>query len=85
MASALRRTVKVKPGGVIEIQSSELVPGTVAEVIVLVEAPVGQSEQEARVQKLGTLLKATQSLPQAQAITEEEISKEIAAHRARPR
>lgn len=37
MTNALRRQVLVQPGGVIQIRSPELVPGTLAEVIVLVE------------------------------------------------
>ena len=35
MAPALRQRVTVKPGGVIEIRSPDLQPGTTAEVIVL--------------------------------------------------
>jgi len=38
METALRQKTVVKPGGVIEIRSSELPEGAVAEVIVILEA-----------------------------------------------
>ena len=37
MVAAIRQLVTVQPGGRVEIRSSELTPGTQAEVIVLVE------------------------------------------------
>jgi len=37
MATAIRKTVTVQPGGRIELSSPELTPGARAEVIVLVE------------------------------------------------
>jgi hypothetical protein len=37
MVRAVRKKVKVKPGGVVEIRSPELVPGSTVEVIVLQE------------------------------------------------
>jgi hypothetical protein len=37
MVGAIRQHVTVQPGGVIELRSSELQPGSRAEVIVLVE------------------------------------------------
>jgi len=37
MVHAVRKKVKVKPGGVVEIRSPELVPGSTVEVIVLQE------------------------------------------------
>ena len=39
MTNALRQTVIVQPGGVIEIRSPELPVGAAAEVIVLVDVP----------------------------------------------
>jgi len=39
MVTALKQLVTVKPGGVVEVRSDELEPGTTAEVIVLVESP----------------------------------------------
>jgi hypothetical protein len=38
VVAAIKERVTVQPGGVIEIRSPELTPGTSAEVIVLVEA-----------------------------------------------
>ena len=40
MTNAVRQTVIVQPGGVIEIRSPELPAGVAAEVIVLVDAPL---------------------------------------------
>lgn len=37
MDTALRQRLVVQPGGVIEIRSPELLPGTLAEVIVILE------------------------------------------------
>ena len=42
---------------------------------------VAKNGLDARVQQLKDLLKATQSLPQAQAITEEDIVREVEAYR----
>ena len=39
MQSALRKTVTVKDGGIIEFQSPELTVGSTAEVIVIVDTP----------------------------------------------
>ena len=39
MDTALRQRLVVQPGGVIEIRSPELLPGTWAEVIVILEKP----------------------------------------------
>ena len=82
MTRAVRQIVRVKPGGVIEICSPDLAPGTVAEVIVLTESagPQGGKDRE---QELATLLKETQALPQARVVRDEEIAAEIAAYRAR--
>ncbi len=85
MKNAIRQTVKVKPGGVIEIRSPELTPGTLAEVIVLLEPPEVESVRQARIRELAALFNATQSLPQAQAISEDEIAAEIVAYRAAQR
>lgn len=82
MTSAFRQKVKVQPGGVIEIRSPELTPGAMAEVIVLMETREGESARVTRVRELAELFKMTQALPQAQAISEDEIAAEIAAYRA---
>ena len=81
MVRAMRTIVKVKPGGVIEIRSPELAPGTVAEVIVLTESDGPQAGKD-RAQELAALLKETQALPQARAVNEEEIAAEVTAYRA---
>jgi hypothetical protein len=41
MLAAIRQQVTVQPGGVIEIRSPELEPGSRVEVIVLLASPVG--------------------------------------------
>ena len=40
IVTAIRQRVTVQPGGTIEVQSDELQPGAMAEVIVLVEAKI---------------------------------------------
>lgn len=82
MITAIRKKVKVKAGGQIEICSPEFEPGTIAEVIVLFEK---QSESSNRVKKildLEALFKSTQELPQTQILTDEDILVEVAKYRA---
>jgi len=50
--------------------------GQEVEVIV-----VAKDERDARVRELKNLLKATQSLPQVQALSEDDISREVEAYR----
>jgi hypothetical protein len=38
MLNALKQKVTVQPGGIVQVQSSELMPGSLAEVIVIPEA-----------------------------------------------
>lgn len=57
MTQALRQTVKVQAGGLIEIRAPELIPGTLAEVIVLVEAS-GDQASAGRVMTAGDLLES---------------------------
>jgi hypothetical protein len=80
MITAFRKKVTVRADGRIEIKSTNLKPGTKAEVIVLVTAT--DTDRQKRVRRLKALFKATQALPQAKTITEEEIAAEIAAYRA---
>jgi hypothetical protein len=80
MFIAYRKKVTVRPDGRIEIKSANLKPGAKAEVIVLIEDT--DAERQKRVRRLKALFKATQALPQAKTITEEEIAAEIAAYRA---
>lgn len=83
MIRALRQNVVVPSDGVIEIRSSELLPGMKVEVIVLVDgSPVAAAARELRLQALKALFQSTQALPQAQTISEDEIAAEIAAYRA---
>lgn len=83
MLTAYRKKITVRPDGRIEILEPILEPGTVAEVIVLVESePESAAARLARVEEWKALFKETQALPQAQTITEEEIAAEIAAYRA---
>lgn len=81
MTRAMRRIVRVKPGGVIEVRAPELAPGTVAEIIVLTETPEVQNTAD-QGQELAILCKQTQAVPQARAVSEEEIAAEITAYRA---
>ena len=53
-------------------------PGQVVEVLVLAQ----DDDRRLAAQRLDTLLKTTQALPQAQALTDDEIAAEIAAHRS---
>lgn len=39
MQSALKQKVTVQPGGIVYIESPELVPGSIADVIIIPEAP----------------------------------------------
>lgn len=55
MTNALRHKVVVKPGGLIEIRAPELAPGTLAEVIVLVESPEAQQARESVIRELAAL------------------------------
>ena len=82
MTSALRQKVKVQPGGLIEIRSPELIAGSQAEVIVLVDDDRSDDIQSSQVADLNALLRRTQQLPAAREITEQEIAAEIAAYRA---
>jgi hypothetical protein len=82
MITAFRKKVKVKPGGQIEIISPDFEPGTIAEVIVLIEKGPDETSRARTVSELAVLFKTTQALPKVQTITDEEISAEIAAYRA---
>ena len=82
MTLAIRQTVTVQPGGLIEIRSPQLAPGARAEVIVLVESPDEASARAARVARLAAFFKELQASPQAQALTEDDLDAEIAVYRA---
>ena len=76
MKTELRRTVTIKPGGVIELRDPDLPEGQTAEVIVRVGSPAD------RVREVRELFAATHTLPVAKTITEDEIATEIRAWRA---
>jgi hypothetical protein len=78
MTQAVRQIVRVKPGGLIEIRAPALKSGALAEVIVLTEAEPSGAD---RSQELTALLRETQALPQARALSDAEIAAEIAAYR----
>ena len=83
MLTTYRRKATVRSDGRIEIKTPNLKPGTRVDIIVRVEGESEDAqERDKRVGELKALFKETQSLPQARTITEEEISAEIAAHRA---
>ncbi|MDH4328989.1 MAG: hypothetical protein OEV77_10740 [Nitrospira sp.] len=42
MQQALKQTVKIQAGGIVHVQSPELIPGSTAEVIVIPEAGLAQ-------------------------------------------
>lgn len=81
MITAYRKKVKVKPGGQIEVRSPDFEPGTIAEVIVLIEKQSGEAARSRMVGELAALFKTTQALPQTQKISDEEILAEIAVYR----
>jgi hypothetical protein len=81
MTIAVKQMVRVQPGGLVQVRAPELQPGDMAEVIVLVEKVSAESRAELA-RRWEALFKEIQALPQAQAITEEEIAAEIAAYRA---
>ncbi len=75
---AYRRYVTIKESKQIVLSDVPFEPGQRVEVVVIAE----DGEAGARVRELKALFEATQALPQAQAITEDEIAAEIAAYRA---
>ncbi len=80
MPRAIQKQVRVKRGGVIELEAPELAEGTLAEVTIVPRE--GARERERLVRELGRLFKEIQALPSSKAMTEEEIAEEIAAYRA---
>ena len=75
---AYREYITVQESKQIVLYNVPFRPGQRVEVVLIAE----EERPPARVQELRALFKATQALPQAQAITEEEIAAEIAAYRA---
>jgi len=75
---AYRQYTTVQESKQIILSDVPFQPGQRVEVVLIAE----EERPAARVQELRALFKATQALPQAQTITEEEIAAEIAAYRA---
>ena len=75
---AYREYITVQESRQIVLSNVPFQPGQRVEVVLIAE----EERPAARVQELRALFQATQALPQAQAITEEEIGAEIAAYRA---
>ncbi len=75
---AYREYITVQESRQIVLSNVPFQPGQRVEVVLIAE----EERPAARVQELRALFQATQALPQAQAITEEEIAAEIAAYRA---
>ena len=75
---AYRRYTTVQKTKQIVLSDVPFQPGQRVEVVVIAE----EEQPARRVRELQELLKATQALPQARAMTEDEIAAEIAAYRA---
>ena len=75
---AYKRVVIVKESGSIVLTDLPLQPGQKVEVIVFAD----EEEQKERLRNLRALLKETQGLPEAKAISDDEIAEEVAAYRA---
>ena len=75
---AYRQYVTVQKSKQIVLSDLPFLPGQRVEVVVIAEDQPAAN----RVRELRELFQATQALPQAQALSEEEIAAEIAAYRA---
>ena len=75
---AYRQYTTVQKSKQIILSDLPFQPGQRVEVVVIAE----DEPPTARVRELRELFETTQALPQAQAITEDEIAAEIAAYRA---
>lgn len=75
---AYRQYVTVQKSKQIVLSDLPFLPGQRVEVVVIAEDQPATN----RVRELRELFQATQALPQAQAISEDEIAAEIAAYRA---
>jgi len=75
---AYRQFTTVQESKQIVLSNVPFQPGQRVEVVLIAE----EERPAARVQELRTLFQATQALPQAQVVTEDDIAAEIAAYRA---
>jgi len=74
---AYRTKIKIKDPKQVVLPNLPFRSGQVVEIVVLAEI----EDRDAAVQEFKALFKETQSLPQVQALTEEEILAEIEAYR----
>lgn len=74
---AYKRNAVVQPGGKLTLSELPFQPGQQVEVRLSL---VGQ--QTSQVEQLKEVFRETQQLPQAKAVSEQDIAKEIAAYRA---
>ena len=81
MTIAVTRTVRVQPGGLIELRLPEFQVGEIAEVIVLLESQEDRESRSARMRALIDMFRELRSQPQIQRLTDDEIAQEIAAFR----
>jgi len=75
---AYKRVVTVKEAGSIVLKDLPLQQGQRVEVVIFAD----EEEQRERLSSLRALFKETQGLPQAKAISDDEIAEEVAAYRA---
>ena len=75
---AYRQFTTVQESKQIVLSNVPFQPGQRVEVVLI----AAEEQPAARVKELRALFQATQALPQAQAITEDDIAAEIAAYRA---
>lgn len=75
---AYKKYVTIKDPAKLELTGLPFRPGQRVEVVVIAE----DEERSARVEKLQSLFKKTQALPQAQAISEDMIAEEVEEYRA---
>ena len=76
---AYRQYARVQPSKQIALSDPPFQPGQRVEIVMIAE----DEPLTNRVQELCELFQATQALPQAQAISEEDIAAKIAAYRVR--
>lgn len=75
---AYKQYVTIKDPAKIELNGLPFRAGQRVEVVMIAE----NDDQTARVEELRALFRATQALPQAQALTEEMIAEEVESYRA---
>lgn len=77
--TASKKYVQIKDPNNLVLTDLPFRAGQLVEVVVIAQ---DDGESDSRIRELRSLLEETQSLPQAQAISEEDIAAEIDAYRA---